>query len=237
MKNIMKKKFLVLLGCTLLVALVAIPNALGNPNPRVTVLFGGSFLNGERAFDISGDSFTSKFLKGGKTRLRGSLNLTEHWTLEGDYSFGHNDQRITDLSGVTPVETDFGVSVGQFHFNMIRFLTSSESRIRPLFSVSLGATRFNPTDEAKEAALNDDFLRDPTQLESSVQLSVAVGGGFEARLSRWLGLRFDVKDYISPIPRFGLSETSSGQGGVFFPISGVVHNIETEGGIIFYFLP
>ncbi len=237
MKTVMIKQFPVLLGCTLLVALVALPNAFANPNPRVTVLFGGSFLNGERAFDLSGDSFTSKFLKGGKTRLRGSLDLTKHWTLEADYSLGHNDQRITDLSGATPLETDFGVSVGQFHFNLVRFLTSSESRIRPLFSVSLGTSRFNPTDAAKESALNNEFLRDPTQLESSVQLSVAVGGGVEARLSRWLGIRFDVKDYISPVPRFGLNETSSGQGGVFFPVSGLVHNIETEGGIIFYLFP
>ena len=61
-----------------------------------------------------------------------------------------------------------------------------------------------------------------------------MGGGLEARLNRWLGLRFDFKDYMSPIPRFGLGETSSGPGGIFFPVSGIVHNVEVAAGIVFY---
>ena len=74
-------------------------------------------------------------------------------------------------------------------------------------------------------------------VNSAVDFSFAVGGGLEARLNRWLGLRFDFKDHMSPIPRFGLTETSSGPGGIFFPVSGIVHNVEAAGGIVFYFLP
>ncbi len=62
-----------------------------------------------------------------------------------------------------------------------------------------------------------------------------MGEGIEARLNRWIGIRFDVKDYISAIPRFGLDETSSGPGAVFFPVSGAVNNVETAAGIVFYF--
>ncbi len=164
--------------------------------------------------------------------MRGSFDLTRHWTLEADYGFGRNNQRIIeeDLD-----QRNFGVTVGQVHFNLVRLLTDSESRIRPFVTGGLGIVRFNPTDEAKVAALTGDFIDDPTQLNSSAQLSLAVGGGIEARLSRWLGIRFDLKDYISPIPRFGLSETSSGPGGIFFPVSGVVHNVETAARIVFYF--
>ena len=117
----------------------------------------------------------------------------------------------------------------------MRFLTDNESRIRPFFSAGLGAVRFNPPDEAKLAALGGDFLADPTQLTSSIEVSFAVGGGLEARLNRWLELRFDFKDYMSPIPRFGLDETSSGPGGIFFPVSGILHNVEAAAGIVFYF--
>ena len=235
MKTVNMKRFLGLLGCTLLVAVAVVPNTLAHPNPRITVLFGGSYVLGDRDFVVSGDSFTSQFVKGGKARLRASLDLTRHWTLEGDYSLGRNNQRITDESGAIPVQRDFGITVGQVHFNFVRFLTDSESRIRPFFTAGLGMARFNPTDEAKLAALSGDFITDPTQLESSIQLSVALGGGVEARLSRWLGIRFDAKDYISPIPRFGLNETSSGPGGIFFPVNGLVHNVETAAGIVFYF--
>ena len=95
MNTIRTKRFSGWLSCALLVAAAVVPNALAHPNPRITVLFGGSFISGERAFDLNGDSFVSQFLNGGKFRVRGSLDLTSHWTLEGDYSFGRNDQRIT----------------------------------------------------------------------------------------------------------------------------------------------
>ena len=235
MKTINPKRLLGWVACALLVAAAVVPNALAHPNPRITVLFGGSFIAGERSFDMNGDSFVSQFLNGGKFRLRGSLDLSKHWTLEGDYSFGRNDQRITqDIGGVIE-QRDFKVNVGQVQLNFVRFFTDNESRIRPFFSFGLGAVRFNPTDEAKLAALSGDFLADPTLLTPSIDISVAVGGGLEARLNRWLGLRFDFKDHMSPIPRYGLEESSSGPGGIFFPVTGILHNVEAAGGIVFYF--
>ncbi len=237
MKTINSKRLLGWVACALLVAVAVVPNAQAHPNPRITILFGGSFISGDRTFDVNGDTFVSQFLNGGKFRLRGSLDLTSHWTLEGDYSFGRNDQRITQDSGGIIEQRDFKVTVGQVQMNFVRFFTDNESRIRPFFTAGLGMVRFNPTDEAKAAALAGDFLDDPTQLTSSIDFSFAVGGGLEARLNRWLGLRFDFKDHMSPIPRFGLTETSSGPGGIFFPVSGIVHNVEAAGGIVFYFLP
>ncbi len=234
MKTMKTKRTFGWMGCALLVAAAVVPNALAHPNPRITVLFGGSFLSGERVFVVDGDPFISKFLNGGKYGVRGSLDLTSHWTLEGNYSFGHNDQRITEESGGILVNRDFGVTVGQVQFNFVRFLTSNERRIRPFFSAGLGMVRFNPTDEAKLLALGGDFIDDPTPLTSSVEVSFTVGGGLEARLNRWLGLRFDFKDNMSLIPRFGLEETSSGPGGIFFPVSGLLHNVEAAAGIVFY---
>ncbi len=234
MKTINTKRFLGWVACALLVAAAGGPNALAHPNPRITVLFGGSFIAGERTFDLNGDSFVSQFLNGGSFGVRGSLDLSSHWTLEGDYSIGRNDQRITEESGGIFVQRDFGVNVGQVQLHFVRFLTDNESRIRPFFSAGLGMVRFNPTDEAKLLALSGDFIDDPTALTSSIDLSFTVGGGLEARLNRWLGLRFDLKDHMSPIPRFGLEETSSGPGGIFFPVSGIVHNVEAAGGIVFY---
>jgi len=234
MKTMNTKRVLGWVVCALLVTAAIVPTALAHPNPRITILFGGSFIAGERTFDLNGDSYVSQFLNGGKFHLRGSLDLSKHWTLEGDYSFGRNDQRITQDTGGVIEQRDFKVNVGQVQLNFVRFFTDNESRIRPFFSAGLGAVRFNPTDEAKSAALSGDFLADPTQLTSSIDISIAVGGGLEARLNRWLGLRFDFKDHMSPIPRYGLEESSSGPGGIFFPVSGILHNVEAAVGIIFY---
>ncbi len=235
MKTMNTKRVLGWVVCALLVTAAIVPTALAHPNPRITILFGGSFIAGERTFDLNGDSYVSQFLNGGKFHLRGSLDLSKHWTLEGDYSFGRNDQRITQDTGGVIEQRDFKVNVGQVQLNFVRFFTDNESRIRPFFSAGLGAVRFNPTDEAKSAALSGDFLADPTQLTSSIDISIAVGGGLEARLNRWLGLRFDFKDHMSPIPRYGLEESSSGPGGIFFPVSGILHNVEAAAGIVFYF--
>ncbi len=235
MKTMNTKRVLGWVVCALLVTAAIVPNALAHPNPRITILFGGSFIAGERTFDLNGDSYVSQFLNGGKFHLRGSLDLSKHWTLEGDYSFGRNDQRITQDTGGVIEQRDFKVNVGQVQLNFVRFFTDNESRIRPFFSAGLGVVRFNPTDEAKSAALSGDFLADPTQLTSSIDISIAVGGGLEARLNRWLGLRFDFKDHMSPIPRYGLEESSSGPGGIFFPVSGILHNVEAAAGIVFYF--
>ena len=113
MNPINPKRLLGWVACALLVAAAVVPNALAHPNPRITLLFGGSFIAGERSFDLNGDSFVSQFLNGGKFRLRGSLDLSKHWTLEGDYRFGRNDQRITqDIGGVIE-QRDFKVNVGQ----------------------------------------------------------------------------------------------------------------------------
>ena len=166
-----------------------------------------------------GTPLSPQFLNGGKFRLRGSLDLSSHWTLEGDYSFGRNDQRITQDTGGVIEQRDFKVNVGQVQLNFVRFFTDNESRIRPFFSAGLGAVRFNPTDEAKLAALSGDFLADPTQLTSSIDISVAVGGGLEARLNRWLGLRFAFKDHMSPIPRYGLEGELFRSGGNLFSLS------------------
>ncbi len=145
MKTLRMIRFLGWVGCTLLVAAAFVPNAQAHPNPRITVLFGGSFVSGERSFDLNGESFVSQFLNGGKFRVRGSLDLSSHWTLEGDYSFGRNDQRITQDTGTTIEQRDFKVTVGQVQMNFVRFFTDNESRIRPFFTAGLGAVRFNPT--------------------------------------------------------------------------------------------
>ncbi|MDA2925008.1 hypothetical protein MYX65_10235, partial [Acidobacteria bacterium AH-259-L09] len=181
------------------------------------------------------DTFTSQFVNGSKVRVRGTLDLTEHWSIEADYSFGRNNQRIKGLSGGIPELRDFGVRVGQVHFSLMRFLTSRESRVRPFLTSGFGAVRFNPTEEAKALALRDEFIDESTQIESTIKLSFTLGGGFEARFSRWLGVRLEAKDNISAIPRFGLRETSSGPAGTFFPVDGIVHNIEAAAGVVFYF--
>ena len=50
MKTMKIKQILGWITCALLVAVAVVPNALAHPNPRITILFGGSFISGERTW-------------------------------------------------------------------------------------------------------------------------------------------------------------------------------------------
>ena len=231
------KRFLTVGGVFLIVLLVA-ANAFGqNPNPRLTISVGVSRVSGDEAFVASGDSFTSGFADGGKARVRLTLDLTSHFSIEGSYSYGRNNLTITEQSGGTLERRDFGIVVGQGNLNFLHFFTSRKSRVRPFLTYGIGAVNFSPTDEAQAMALANDFITDPTAIDSTFKFGFNVGVGIEGRFSRWAGIRFDVKDYISAYPRFGLPETSTGTGGSFFPATGIVHNLEASVGIVFFFLP
>lgn len=225
------------IASTVPVLLLFAVNAFGvNPNPRISISGSSSVVKGDRTFVVDGDDFSSSFVDGGKVRVRGTLDITKKWSLEATYSHGWNNQRILELGG-TPTQRDFGMKLNQVDLNFVHFFASRKSSVRPFLTSGIGSLRFSPTSEAKALALNDEFINDPTQLVSTRKLTVAFGGGIEARFSRWLGLRFDVKDHISTVPRFGVPQTSSGPGGIFFPVDGVLHNIEVGVGIVFFLLP
>jgi len=202
-------------------------------NPRITIFGASSFVRGERSFAIAGQNFQTQFVDGGKFRVRGSLDLTSRWTLEGDYSFGRNNLRVNE-SGTTTSLRDFGAKLNQVHFNLVHFWTSSKRRVRPYLGTGIGLTRYTPTDAAKSLA-GVRFLAAAAAIGPSNQFSFPVAGGLEARFTRWLGMRVDLTDHIMPIPRFSLAEISSG--GAFFPVNGVAHNVQAEIGLVFFLKP
>ena len=232
----MRHSRIMFMGWLLVVMALAAPQVTAQGNPRITVFGGGSFLSASRSFTVNGQNFDTRFVNGGKLRLRGSLDLTSHWTLEGDYSFGRNNFRVDEL-GATPQQRDFGVRLHGINFNLVRFWTSSNSRFRPYLTTGLGLSRFSPTDVAKTLAINNALFDAPASLATSNTFGFPLGGGAEIRLSRWFGTRLEVKDYISAVPRFGVSKTSSGAGGTFFPVTGIAHNVEAAVGIVFYLTP
>ncbi len=223
-------------GSALLIVFLAVPGTFAQIlNPRVTVSGGGSFLRGERTFVVSGETFTTQYAVGGRAKARLTLDLTRHWSVEGVYGFGDNNLRVTE-QGTTPGQRSFGIRDHQIQFNILRFFSAGERPVRPFLITGVGLARFIPTDQAKAAALANDFIDGPAQISATNKPSVAFGGGIEVQATRWFGLRLDVKDRISAVPRFGLPQTSSGTGGAFFPVDGLVHNIDGEVGIVFYLL-
>jgi hypothetical protein len=201
-------------------------------NPRVTLSGGDSMLKADRTFAAGGQTFNTQYADGGRGKARLTLDLTRHFSLEGVYGFGTSNLNVTD-TGNNPQTSSFGVKGHEIQLNALHFFAGSGSHLRPFLTTGVGDALFVPTNNAKQQAANQ-FINSPAQLSSSNNISWTIGGGFEARSRHRLGLRFDVTDHISGVPTFGVPQSSSGQGGAYYPVSGIVHNIQVEAGIVLY---
>ncbi|HXN53553.1 MAG TPA: hypothetical protein VN943_16595 [Candidatus Acidoferrum sp.] len=225
---------MVLRVCTALgLAFVAAPGVLGQIlNPRVTLTGVGSMVKADRTFVVNGRTFNTQFANGGRAKARLTLDLTKHFSVEGVYGFGTSNLKVTDL-GTNPQTNAFGVKEHEVQFNVLNFFTGSGSHLRPFLVTGVGDAHFVPTDAAKAKAANA-FISSPAQIAATNNVNLTLGGGFEARARGRLGLRVDVTDHISAVPTFGVPQTSSGQGGAVYPVSGIVHNIQVEAGLVIY---
>lgn len=232
-RSLGKKYWIV--GCAFLVVLVVVPNVFGQEhNPRLTIFGGGSFLKGERTFPVGGETLRSNFASGGKLGFRGTWDLDNHWAVEGAYGYGTNNLRFFELAQVPPRERAFGVRVHQFTGNVLYFLGAPDQKLRPFATAGLGFTRFNPTSGAKAAAALR-FVDEPAAISGSNELAFNFGVGAEAKAADWLGVRFDFRDHMTRIPRFGVPDKPTVGILDFFPVSGPVHDLEISVGIVIYF--
>lgn len=222
-------------GWTVLGFLLAVPNLFGqDPNVRVTVFGSGSFLKGERTFVVNGDAKRSDYANGGKGGFRVTADLDPHLAVEGAYSFGRNNLRIFDITPTTTRERAFGIRVHQVTGNLLYYFKEPKEKVRFFVTAGLGLARYSPTDKAKTSALVE-FVDGPAAISSSNKVEFNYGGGLEARAGSNFGVRFDVRDHITKIPRFGDPEVPTAGIADFYPVSGVVHDIESSFGIVFYF--
>lgn len=232
----MKTRTLYFTGCLLLALFFMSLNAFGQETDfQVTLFGGGSFLKAERTFVVGGEPFRSNFAKGGKVGVRGGVGFDDHWAVEGAYSYGTNNLRFFDLGRVPPRERAFGVRVHQFTGNVLYYLTKRAEKIRPFVTGGLGLTRYKPTDTAKAFALAFGFVEEPAAISTSNKLAVNFGGGLEAKVDKNFGVRFDFRDHVTKIPRFGVPQAPPVPGADFYPVSGAAHDLEVSAGIVFYF--
>jgi opacity protein-like surface antigen len=223
------------LKIALFVAVVAIAASAQMPmNLRVGTFGSGSLMMADRDFTISGDQFRSEFLNGGNYGFRGVIDLTDNWALEGSYSYGNNNLRITETAGNTTDVRNFGVRQHGWNANALRYLNGNDSRFRMFVDGGLGLSRFSPSELAQIAAVVDQFVDEPALITAENKVNFNFGGGVEAKASDRIGIRFDLKDHIAGVPRFGVPQTPQGTGGDFYPVDGMTHNISAGIGLMWY---
>jgi hypothetical protein len=200
---------------------------------RIGVYGAGSFAGSDRVFVVNSDDiFQTEFRKGAKLGVRFSVDLTDEWAAEGSYSIGRNNLRVSKLDPPRRAVT-FQTYLHQFTGNASYFFAPAGDEFRPFLTFGATLTRFSPTDQAQARAAIV-FIDRSTRISSSTELGFNFGGGFEAAANQWLGIRIDARDHVMGIPRFGIPETPLSPGGVFYPVNGLLHNVEIAVGALFF---
>jgi len=201
-------------------------------NPRITAFGGLSFFGGDRAFVSGGEAFQTEYKTSGKIGGRFTVDLTDRWAAEASYSFGGSDLRVIELQAGEP-ERVYDMRLHQFVANGLYYFAPPDEVWRPFLTFGLGLAHFSPTGDAKALA-SARFLETDARISSSSKFEINFGGGAERRLTDLLGLRFEIRDHIIGIPRYGLPEEPLNQGGVSYPVSGAIQNWEISAGVVFH---
>lgn len=219
-----------------LAALTASPALAQYSNPRVGIFGAGSFLTGNRTVDLGSSGLReTDHTKGPRLGFRFNTDLNERWGGEATYSIGRHDFRVLEPGpGNSVRERNFRTSLHHFLLNGTYFVIPGNADFRPFLTAGLGIGHFSPTGDARDDAMQN-FLDGPTRINSSTKLAFNFGGGIERRVSDELGVRFDVRDHITALPKFGLPEAPLNPGGVFYPATGALHDIEVAIGFTYHF--
>lgn len=219
-----------LAGSGLLLSLFSAPSLFGQePDLRVTVFSGGSFVKADHTFLIAGDGFRTKYASGGKLGFRVTGNMDKHWSAEGSYSYGTDNLRVFDFTAGT--ERAFGVRVNQLTGNVLYYFSAPSEKLRPFLTGGVGYARFGPTDDARAFAIAREFLDGPAAISASNKGVLLAGAGIEGKFNDKWGFRADLRDLMTGTPRYGLSKTGPGP---IYPASGIAHGLEASVGVVFH---
>ena len=137
--------------------------------------------------------------------------------------------------GRTPQEAI--TSAQQIDGNFLYFFTGSRSRMRPFGTFGFGILRLSPSSAAKADASTEGFIAGPATLSSGNKFDFNYGFGIEQKLMPYIGMRFDLRDYVLAVPRLGAPPGPGAPGAGFFPVSGLAHDLELAFGIVIFTKP
>lgn len=202
-------------------------------DPRASFSAGASLLGGGKSFFIGPEGFNTQFQNGGRIGFRGTFNIGEHLAVEGTYGFESDGLNVTHTTPI-PGVTNFGVHIHQLEANGLYYFDRRGHRFRPFVTAGFGIMRYNPTSDAKLAAATQ-FLDQAAVLHGETHPEFVPGAGVEAMIVDHIGARFDFRDHITGLPRFGLQQNAQSPNGPHYPIAGTVSNWELSAGVVYHF--
>ena len=163
--------------------------------------------------------------------VRVGIEGARHWGQDYTFSYGTNS-------------TDISASGSSFSFtnhfyeattNVLYYPRSFEGRKTNFFlTAGLGAMWVTVNGDAVREAI-DPGGAGIGEIKNEVKFSFNAGAGVRIRLNERFGVRFDVRDYMSPAIRYGLPESSTDPNAVVFPVENTQHQLFGSVSLVIHF--
>lgn len=214
-------------------AAIAMPyaNAQREYSTSDVTIFGGV-----QWFDILRSRPDHTFADGPIYGLRLTQDFSRYVGLEESFSYASNNLVLKNVQPYPITSVGAGVRNYQLSVGPVIHFTPRESPVRPFIKVGVGATWYDPTDDAAQ------MFRRPENRYLAVQrfnMSYGPAGfwgaGLKFNASRRVGFRFDFGGMLSQTPHFKLSSEPRGAGTVYIPRHGTEHALQATFGLTFRF--
>lgn len=195
---------------------------------EINLFGGGAFFKRQQQFPHQDQS------NGGVVGFRVTHNFWNHVSLEGTGMVQGVANTIYRIPG-TDQNYTFGTRQRQFMVNPVFHFTGREARVRPFVTFGFGMDYFGVTDAARSQVGNgvNTPFQQIIRLESQWRLAGNYGTGVKAKITDRIGLRFDVRGFLTSHPDFNVP----GAG----PVNAIRHtketplaSVQTTGGVTFY---
>ncbi len=189
--------------------------------------FGGASVPVDKKFAIGYPQTTRQingsheFSPGARGGVRLGIDGARHWGQDYTFSYGSNASKIVTDKGRFAFTNHFYEASTNVHW----YPWNIENRnVHFFLTAGLGAMWVTINRPALQEALN------PAQagigeLKNEVKFSFNAGAGVRVRLSDRFGVRFDVRDLMSPALRYGLPESSQDPNAIVFPVENTFHQL------------
>jgi outer membrane protein OmpA-like peptidoglycan-associated protein len=205
-----------------------------NRNTNGGDLFEINLFGGGHFFKRQNEAPSQDLVNGGLAGFRLVQNIWNYVSLE-QTGMVHGTANLEYRIPGTGNDYALGARFRQFHFNPVLHLKPRESRFRPFVTMGFGVDYYQITDAARAQVGNgvNTPFRQVTNLESMFRPAFNYGGGIKAKLTDRIGLRFDMRGFVTASPDFGVN-TAGPANAITYTRTTPLNSLQTTGGITFY---
>jgi opacity protein-like surface antigen len=198
-------------------------------------LYGSGNFPIDKSFEVGPPQSTAilkgehQFSPGVRGGVRFGVDGSGHWGQDISYSYGRN---ATKIVGIPNGDFAFTHRTHQFAYNAVLYPGGLQrgKKLYPYITAGAGGTIFT----LAQSTINEGMNRGMGKLETHTSFTFNVGGGARYQFGN-CGIRFDVRDWMSHPPRYGIGAESNDPNAFVFPVNGVFQQIEFSIGFVYQF--